>query len=110
MLNDDCKIIISPDLPNTTFTRNKLKENFDNIKSKVKLFRERITIDHNINCSKYDTIYVMSDIHADYLKFVQTLVNNNLLEFDGVTDVYKEKYDARIINTARWRGGIKSCF
>jgi len=61
---------------------------------------------HQINCKDYDTVYVTSDIHADFRKFVQTMANNGLVALpkngEATLDPYSENiYDLRLLRYIR---------
>ena len=118
---------ILPDISPYKITLEKIPQNFQDLldlSKKVKL-NEKVTnfnqwlktngkMNHLIQCTDYDTVFVISDIHADYMKFVDTLVKNNLIGFDGLDentmDVYRNPYDVAFINNAIWKGGQRTLF
>jgi hypothetical protein len=70
---------------------------------------------HQINCKDYDTVYVTSDIHADFRKFVQTMANNGLVALpkngEVTLDPYSHDiYDLLLLTDTLWTGGSKTLF
>ena len=61
--------------------------------------------DHRISCKDYKTVWVTSDIHEDFRKFVQMLIQYGLIETD--IDPYKgdDIYKPELIGDAKWKGG-----
>jgi hypothetical protein len=62
---------------------------------------------HSIDCNNYDNVYITSDIHADYRKLIQTLVDNDLITLpDGFTrdNLFGplKIYDRALITKTRW--------
>ena len=97
---------------------------FDRIHEKLQYYKESKTFAkyhpsgtpiHQINCKDYDTVYVTSDIHADFRKFVQTMANNGLVALpkngEATLDPYSENiYDLRLLTDTLWTGGSKTLF
>jgi hypothetical protein len=117
----DFRRIVLPDQKltdesNLEVVRTNLRNEFNLIQDKVKTFSYTSTRNHKIQCSKFNTVFVMSDIHADYSKFVQTLMRNNLISFGDFiptdVDVFdpKEIYNPQFINNAEWIGGERTLF
>jgi hypothetical protein len=70
-----------------------------------KLFQRRrqLVINNNINTDKYTDIYLTSDIHADYRKLVQILVNAKFIRIPSGINIYSNDiYDPRIISESEW--------
>lgn len=57
--------------------------------------------------SRYDTIYAMSDIHADYVTFVTYLINFGIVGDNINQYIEKNVYDSRIITELKWTAGNK---
>jgi hypothetical protein len=102
MNSEDCKIVLTTTAPTE----------IDSILEKVALFRTQLNqakaFNHELQCEDYDTVYVTSDIHADFLKFVQILTKNKLIDFKG--DIYKTNQVefSKIITDVKWTGGQKT--
>jgi hypothetical protein len=79
----------------------RLKEDYwnNNIKPKLHNFYNDTSRNHIIS-KKYDNIYVTSDIHADFQKFVQILVTSGLIECR--ISSYDNPYDPEIITESEW--------
>jgi hypothetical protein len=60
--------------------RKLIDKDITSIHNKIKEFGKTIgTKTHNIECSLYDNVYIFSDIHADFVKFCQILIEYNLI-------------------------------
>ena len=73
--------------------------------NKIKTFIEKNpSIRHNKQyVTKYDTVFVTSDIHSDYRKFIQTLVSIGLIKIPNNINIYSDDiYDHRIITESTW--------
>ena len=65
--------------------------------------KKKLTINNNINTDKYTDIYFTSDLHADYRKLVQILVNAKLISIPSGIDIYTNQiYEPRIITESNW--------
>lgn len=74
------------------------------IRPKLLAARELFSMNYIIDANKYPTVYITSDIHADYRKFIQILQDANLISRD--LDPYTEDiYNPRMITETRWIGG-----
>ncbi len=80
------------------------KSHFDEIiVPKILERKKTLNINHNINTDNYRDIFITSDIHADYRKLVQILVNAKLIRIPEDIDLYTDKiYDPRIITNSEW--------
>lgn len=70
-----------------------------------KLFerKRQLVINNNINTDKYTDVYLTSDIHADYRKLVQILVNAKFIRIPYGINIYNNDiYDPRIISESEW--------
>ena len=74
--------------------------------NKIKTFIEKNPSirDNKQYVTKYDTVYVTSDIHSDYRKFIQTLVSIGLINIPNGINIYSVDgiYDHRIITESTW--------
>lgn len=79
------------------------------IHRKINAYRPEMN--HRILCSDYDTAYIMSDIHADFRKFIQTLVANDIISIPDDIDPYRDDdiYNTRLISGAKWRSEHTLC-
>lgn len=74
------------------------------IRPKLLAARELFSMNYIIDANKYPTVYITSDIHADYRKFIQILQDATLISRD--LDPYTEDiYNPRMITETRWIGG-----
>ncbi len=65
--------------------------------------KSTLQINHNINTDNYNDIYFTSDLHADYRKLVQMLVNAKLISIPTDINIYSDQiYDPRIISESQW--------
>jgi hypothetical protein len=87
------------------------------IHTKVFGYGNSITKNHKINCENYDNIYITSDIHGDYRKFLQTMLENRLVKIQNedinttIDDIYKDDnqmYHAKYIQNIEWIGGERT--
>ncbi len=71
-----------------------------------KLLKRKTTmkISHNIDTTNYTDIYLTSDLHADYRKLVQILINSGLISIPSGIDIYNDEqiYDPKIITDSTW--------
>jgi hypothetical protein len=74
------------------------KDDVDDVFTKINNYKSTTT--HTIACETYRKIYVTSDIHADFRKFLQILIKNKLVDFyvnddddDDDDDEYDSLYD-----------------
>jgi hypothetical protein len=58
-------------------------------------------LDINVDGSNFDKIFAIGDIHADYIRFYNLLLENDLIQGDKMTD--KNKYEPSIITDVRWK-------
>lgn len=64
-----------------------------------------------VNAKQYNTVYLTSDIHADYWNFLRILIRQGLVEIphpelqQSILESPSDIYDTRIITDAIWRGG-----
>lgn len=75
------------------------------IQTKVESFKPEIN--HKINNKTYDTVYVTSDIHSDLRKFIQILINNNLIETNIHPYHGDDIYNPKLITETKWIGGSR---
>jgi len=83
--------------------------NFEAIHGKLNTYSDaKKQRSHVINCKEFDNVYIISDIHADFRKFLQTLQLNNLISL--TLDPYNgdDIYNPQIITNATWTGGEKT--
>jgi hypothetical protein len=74
------------------------------IRPKLLAAHELFSMNYIIDANKYPTVYITSDIHADYRKFIQILQDANLISRD--LDPYTEDiYNPRMITETKWIGG-----
>ncbi len=61
----------------------------------------------NPNFNTYNEVFITSDIHADYRKFVQILVTGGFIRIPDVGDLYEGNniYNPRIISDCEWIKG-----
>ena len=61
---------------------------------------------HIINADNYNKIYFTSDLHADYRKFVQLLVNSGLIKIPNSDNYFEDDniYNPSIITNCEWNG------
>jgi hypothetical protein len=60
---------------------------------------------HTINCDDFKTVYVISDIHADFRKFIQTMQNNGFIHIDLDPFAGNDVYNSAAISNVKWIGG-----
>jgi hypothetical protein len=58
-------------------------EFIQNIYKKVEFFGNSLNKTNIIKCEDFDKVYITSDIHADYRKFLQILLSNNIITYQG---------------------------
>jgi hypothetical protein len=58
-------------------------EFIQNIYKKVESFGKSLTKTNIIKCEDFNKVYITSDIHADYRKFLQILLSNNIITYEG---------------------------
>jgi len=63
---------------------------------------------HKINCTAYDRVFITSDIHSDFRKFVQMLKLNNLIETPIDPYAGNDIYEPALITDTRWTGGSRT--
>ncbi len=87
----------------------KLVNNFDPahfkqyIEPKLLNRKQSLQITNNINTDSFSDIYITSDLHADYRKLVQILVNSNMISIPSDIDTTTNQiYDPRIITDSQW--------
>ncbi len=74
-----------------------------NIEPKLVQRKRKLTINNNINTDRYTDIYFTSDLHSDYRKLVQILVNARLISIPSGINIYSNDiYDPRIITESNW--------
>jgi hypothetical protein len=56
-------------------------EFIQNIYKKVESFGNSLNKTNIINCEDFNKVYITSDIHADYRKFLQILLSNNIITY-----------------------------
>jgi hypothetical protein len=86
-------------------------KNFGDIHKKLAEYRtSKTTRPHTIDCKEFDNVFIISDIHADFPKFISTLHLNNLIKLPNDMDPYNKKdiYDPKIITETTWTGGNKT--
>jgi hypothetical protein len=57
-------------------------------------------IDINVDSSKYDKIYAIGDIHADYIRFYNLLLENMLIKGEPMTE--ENQYEPSLITDVQW--------
>ena len=57
-------------------------EFIQNIYKKVESFGTFLNKTNIINCEDFNKVYITSDIHADYRKFLQILLSNNIITYE----------------------------
>jgi len=90
------------------YKRNKFNLEYFTTTIKPNLATEALRPDHRISCKDYRTVWVTSDIHEDFRKFIQMLTQYGLIETDidpyNGDDIYKPE----LIGNATWKGGKKA--
>jgi hypothetical protein len=87
---------------------NELINNFNPNPMHSKVERKRQHTTHHLKCTDYDSVFVLSDLHADFEKFVQILKQNNLIRSSDFvinedTDektIYEHYY--KTVEEAKW--------
>jgi hypothetical protein len=101
--NHDMEFLFNEDIAPLMTSFN--EEHFSTIvKVKLDTRKSLLTINNNIDTTKYKDIYFTSDIHSDYRKLVQILVNARLITIPSDIDLYDDDsiYDPRIITESDW--------
>jgi len=60
---------------------------------------------HTIPCGEFKTVYIISDIHADLRKFIQTMQLNGFIHIDLDPFAADDVYNAQAIANVKWMGG-----
>lgn len=94
----------------------KSTENFlDPLMLKVVAFTGILKVEerlsHQIDCTKYEKIYAIGDLHSDLPNFISILAKSGIINFDEVSDdgslnIYGESSNRHFYN-AKWSGGSK---
>jgi hypothetical protein len=64
------------------YPENPENEFIQNIYKKVESFGTSFKKTNIINCKDFNKVYITSDIHADYRKFLQILLSNNIITYE----------------------------
>ena len=77
--------------------------NLSSIIKKIDDYSLTIEKNNEIDVKQFNTVYFTSDIHSDYVKFVNILKSANIIKFEpdiGIID--SNMYNPNIITNARW--------
>jgi hypothetical protein len=86
---------------NRTYLRDEI------INKKIIPIKDKLPRNYELDATKYDRIYVTSDIHADFRKFIQMMKLAKLI--NTTLDPYSaEITDPDMIGTVEWTGGEKA--
>jgi predicted nucleic acid-binding Zn-ribbon protein len=78
-------------------------DNLSYIIKKIDNYSNSIEKNNEIDVKQFNTVYFTSDIHSDYVKFVNILKSANIIKFEPDIEITDSNmYNADIITTAKW--------
>ncbi len=101
------------------YDKTKKEETFSQIIKTVmethKLFKEFNLINHNNHVKRYNNVFVISDLHSDFRKFLQILIKANIvllpdkLSIDNLYEPPEKIYDIKWVTDLEWNPIYKKC-
>jgi hypothetical protein len=77
--------------------------NLSSIIKKIDDYSNSIVKNNEIDVKQFNTVYFTSDIHSDYVKFVNILKSANIIKFEPDIEITDSNmYNADIIANAKW--------